>query len=88
MSPLARLETVNALYIPTEVKSIDSLLQRIRSRSGPNVIITPNPSYTVDPNSVQSGRESEYQYDYVQPDDELAQHDRVVGGAYYIRGSI
>ena len=65
VDPTAKLETVNALYIPTNVKSIDSLLQRIRSRSGSNVIITPNPSYTVDPNSLQSGKESEYQYEYI-----------------------
>ena len=64
------------MYLPTEVKSIDALLQHIhgRSRSGSNVIITPNP-YT---NSLQSRKESEYQYDYVQPDDGLPQHDRVV----------
>ena len=42
------------------------------------MIITPNPSYTVDPNSSQSGKEFEYQYEYVQPDDGLPQHDRVV----------
>ena len=71
------------MYIPTKVKSIDSLLQRIHGRSrsdaiGSNVIITPNPSYTVDPNSLQSGKEFEYQYEYVQPDDRLPQHDRVV----------
>ena len=44
-----------------------------------NVIITPNPSYSVNPNSLQSGKESEYQYDYVQPDGGLTQHCRVVG---------
>ena len=65
----SRLETVNALYIPTNVKSIDSLLQQIddRSRSGVigcDVIISSNPSYTV--NSLQTGKESDYQYEYVQ----------------------
>ena len=81
------METVNALYIPTdcEVKSIDSILQRIndRSRNGvidSNVIVTPNPSYySVDPNSLQSGKKSDYQYDYVQPDGGSTQHDRVIG---------
>ena len=44
------------------------------------MIITPNPSYTVDPNSSQSGKESaEYQYEYIQPDDALAKHDGVAG---------
>ena len=53
--PTSRLETANAAYIPTKVKSIDSLLRRIDdgSRSGvigSNVTIIPNPSYSVDPN--------------------------------------
>ena len=81
--PTSRLETANAAYIPTKVKSIDSLLRRIDdgSRSGvigSNVTIIPNPSYSVDPNLLRSGKESEYQYDYVQTDDELVKHDRVV----------
>ena len=46
---------------------------------GSNVTITPNPSYSVDPNTLQSEKESEYQYDYVQPDDGLAEYDDVVG---------
>ena len=46
---------------------------------GSNVIITPNPSYSVDPNLLRSGKESEYQYDYVQPDGGLTQHGRAVG---------
>ena len=71
------------MYIPTEVKSINSLLQHIHGRSrsdaiSSNVTITPNPSYTVDPNSLQSGKEFEYQYEYVQPDDGLPQHNRIV----------
>ena len=67
------------MYIPTKVKSIDSLLQRIRDRNGCDIIITPNPSYAVCPNSLQSGKASEYQYDYVQIDDGLVQHDKIVG---------
>ena len=71
--PTSKLETVNALYIPTKVKSIDSLLRRIdRSRSDVidcDVTITPNPSYAI--GQTHSGKESEYQYDYVQPDDRL-----------------
>ena len=76
-----RSETVNALYIPADraVKSIHSLLQRIHNRSGSNVMVTPNPSYAVDPNSSQSEKEFECQYEYVQPDDALAQHGKVVG---------
>ena len=71
VDPTSRLETVNAMYIPTNVKSIDLLLQRINDRSrsgviGCDVIITPNPSYTVDPNSLQTGKESEYSYECVQ----------------------
>ena len=34
-----------------------------------DVTITPNPSYTVGQNSSYSRKESDYQYDYVQPDD-------------------
>ena len=61
--PTSILETVNALYIPTKVKSLDSLLKRIDDRSGIGVTITPNPSYNryhVGPNSLQSGKELEY----------------------------
>ena len=51
---------------------------------GSNVTITPNPSYSVDPNLLQSGKESEYQYDYVQPDDGLPRHDRsTTSGVHY-----
>ena len=71
--PTSRLETVNALYIPTNVKSIDSLLQKIDDRSrGCDVIITPNPSYAVDPNSLHTKQESEYPYEYVQTDNDEA----------------
>ena len=31
------------------------------------------------PSSLQNGKESEYQYDYVEPDSGSIQHDRVVG---------
>ena len=77
VDPTSRLESINALYIPTNVKSIDSLLQQIddRSRSGVigcDVIITPNPSYTVYPNSLQTKQESEYSYAYVQTGNDKA----------------
>ena len=80
-----KLETANALYISTEVKSLDSLIERhdtITSRTeviGCDVIITPNASYAVGPNSSETGKECEYQYDYVQTDDGSVQHDEVVG---------
>ena len=72
---------MHCTYIPTNVKSLDSLLRRIddRSRSGVigcDVIITPNPSYTIDPNSLETREESEYPYDYVQTDNELVQQDK------------
>ena len=41
--------------------------------NGCDVIITPIPSYAVNPNSLQTGRKFNYQYDYTQTDDELAQ---------------
>ena len=78
VDPTSRLETVNALYIPTEVKSLDSLLQH-HDVIGSDVIITPNPSYNVGPNSLDTAKDYEYQYDYVQIDDELVEHDKVVG---------
>jgi len=42
VDPSSRLKIVNALYIPTKVKSLDSLLKHDH---GCDVIITPNPSY-------------------------------------------
>ena len=48
-----KLTTTNCLYEPTKIKTAD-------------VSITPNPSYTVTPNSVQIRKEPEYQYDYIQ----------------------
>ena len=79
----SKLETVNALYVSSKVKSLDSLLRcHDTSRSdviGCDVIITPNPSYAVGPNSSETGKECEYQYDYVQTDDGSVQHDKVVG---------
>ena len=68
------------MYIPTKAKSIDLRIDD-GSRSGvigSNVTITPNPSYSVGPNLLRSGKESEYQYDYVQTDDGLVKHDRIV----------
>ena len=83
VEPKSKLETVNTLYISSKVKSLDSLLQRHdTSRSdviGCDVIITPNPSYAVGPNSSATRKECEYQYDYVQTDDGSVQHDKVVG---------
>ena len=88
---ISKLETVNALYISSKVKSLDSLLRcHDTCRTdviGCDVIITPNPSYAVGPNSSETGKECEYQYDYVQTDDGSVQHDKVVedttsGGEY------
>ena len=77
------MEAVNALYIPTKVKSLDSLLKHIDNRSGIGVKITPKPSYSC--NSLQNGKELEY--DYVQTDDGLVGHDEAdecscSGGVY------
>ena len=80
IDPTSRLEIVNALYIPTDVKSLEQH-GHDRSRSGVinyDVIITPNPSYILSPNSIQTEKESEYQYDYVQTDDKLVQHNKVL----------
>ena len=74
-NPISNLETTDALYIPTKVDD--------RFKIGCDVTITPNPSYSrVGPNSLQSGKESEY--DYIQTHGE-AGHDKVVtsGGVYY-----
>ena len=73
VGPTSKLETVNALYMPFEVKSVDSSPQH------DDVVITPNPSYAVGSNSSETGKECEYQYDYVQTDDGSVQHDKVVG---------
>ena len=74
VGPTSKLETVNALYMPFEVKSVDSSLQH------DDVIITPNPSYAVGLNSSETGQECEYHYyDYVQTYDGSVQHDKVVG---------
>ena len=82
-SGTSKLETVNTLYIPTKVKSLDSLLQRHDASKtdviGCDVKITPNPSYAVGSNSSETGKKCEYQYDYVQTDDGSVQHDKVVG---------
>ena len=81
VDPTPREERVNALYIPTEVKSLDSLLRRLDASDviGSDVIITPNPSCNVGPNSSDTTKGCEYQYDYVQTDDELVECDKVVG---------
>ena len=67
------------LLLPNNVNSLHSLLQQVDDRSksgviGCNAIITPNPSYTV--NSLQTGKESEYQYDYVQLAE--VQHNKIL----------
>ena len=73
------------MYISNKVKSLDSLLRcHDRCRTDVigctcNVIIIPNPSYAIGPNSSETGKECEYQYDYVQTDDGSVQHDKVVG---------
>ena len=67
------MEVLSTLYIPTQVKSVYSSLQH------DDVIITPNPSYAVGPNSSETEKECEYQYDYVQTDDGSVQHDKIVG---------
>jgi len=65
------------------LKSLDSLLKRIDDISGIGVTIIPNPSYNhVGPNSLQSGKELEY--DYVQTDDGLVGHDKVVTSGVYM----
>ena len=85
VKPKSKLETVNAMYTSTEMRSLDSSIEHhgtITSRTdviGCHVIITPNPSYVVGPNSSETGKECEYQYDYVQIDDGSVQHDKVVG---------
>ena len=80
INPTSRIEAVNALYILTTVKSLGSILQQhhVASRidhvmNGCDVIITPNPSYAINPNSLQTGRKAKCQYDYVQADDGSAQ---------------
>ena len=72
-SGTSKLEMINALKISTKVTFVDSSLQH------DDVIITPNPSYAVGPNSSETGKECEYQYDYVQTDDRSVQRDKVVG---------
>jgi len=71
VDPSSRLKTVNALYIPTKVKSLDSLLKHDH---GCDVIITPNPSYAT--SRLQTTEKFNLKYDYVQIDDESNQHDK------------
>ena len=63
-----KLETTNMAYVPTKVKSLDSLLHRLQGHHTCNddAIITPNPSY-------QSMKNSKHQCDY-----ELVQQDGLV----------
>ena len=72
--PMSRVEAVNALYISTEVKSLDSLLQR--NQVGHNVAIIPNPSYAITSENPPWTREtSEHEYDDVQTE-KLNEHDK------------
>ena len=69
------------MYVPgTNVKYLEKH-GNDRSRSGVigcDIINTPNPSYIASPNSlIQTGKESEYQYDYVQTD-KLVQNNKVL----------
>ena len=79
VEPRSKLETINALYISSKVKSLDSLLQcHDTPRTDVidcDVIAAPNPS----PSSSETGKECEYLYDYVLTDDGSVQHDKVVG---------
>ena len=73
----SRLETVNALYIPTNVICPEQHgCDRSRGDMiGRDVIVTPNPSYITSPKSLQTEKQSEYSYAYVQVDDKLVQHN-------------
>ena len=55
------------------------LTSKLETINGCDVIITPNPLYAVGPNSSETGKKCEYQYDYVQTVDGSVQHDKVVG---------
>ena len=71
---MSRVEAVNALYISTKVKSLDSLLQH--NQVGHNVAIIPNPSYAITSESPPWTREtSEQEYDDVQTE-KLNEHDK------------
>ena len=76
VDPESRLERVNELYIPSKVESLNSLDQgRSIPMASCDVTVTPNPSYAVSPNLPQTRKKSEQQYDYIQSDNELVQHD-------------
>ena len=64
--PTPRLEVVNALCIPTWLNSTAcrTMMHLELMWNGCDVIITPNPSYAINPNSLQAGRKFNYQYDY------------------------
>ena len=71
---MSRVEAVNTLYISTEVKSLDSLLQH--NQVGRKVVIIPNPLYAVTSKNPPWTREtSEHKYDYVQTG-KLIKHDK------------
>ena len=56
----------NTLCVPNTVKSLNSLQQHINDSgvTGRDVIIAPNPSYSIDPYLLQTEKEPEHQYDY------------------------
>lgn len=72
----SRLERVNELYIPSEVGCLDHN-KSIPSVAGCDVTVTPNPSYAVSPNLLQTSKKSEKQSDHIQPNDELVQYDEL-----------
>ena len=48
-----KLETANCLNEPTSIEIVD-------------VPITPNPAYSINPNSIQTGKKLNHQYDYIE----------------------
>ena len=74
----SRMETINELYISTNAKYHDSVLEKDKLEPiaivvDSDVDITPNPSYAVIPNPPQISD----QYDSIQIDDQLLQHNTV-----------
>ena len=72
VDPTSRQERVNALYIPTKLKSLDSLLQH-------HDVFESDVKHSVGSNSSDTAKDCEYQYDYIQTDDGLVECDKVVG---------
>ena len=79
--------TDDTFYLPTKSISLDSILEHCNDMLAPSVdydvIITPNPPYTV---TVEGRTVSEEQYDCIQTDDMLVQHEefgnlKLVGSA-------